>query len=92
MLKRLAKINKEEKIENDKEEEHDFLFDDEIDINSKVKRKRNAEDMVFDDVIELMDLTKEDKIYLETKQQQYAKEFLEKFTDNDFQYTITFMN
>jgi hypothetical protein len=63
LLKRLAEINKEEKIENDKEEEHDFLFDDEIDINTKVKRKRNTEDMVFDDVIESMDLTEYDKIF-----------------------------
>jgi hypothetical protein len=32
-----------------------------------------------------MDLTEEDKIYLETKEQQYVKEFLEKF-NNDFLY------
>jgi hypothetical protein len=36
--------------------------------------------------LETIDLTEDDKIYLEMKQQQYAKEFLEKFTDNDFLY------
>jgi hypothetical protein len=86
LFKRLAEIDKEEEIENGEEQEQKFLFDDEIDINTKVKRKRDTGDMVFDNVIESIDLTEDDKIYLETKQQQYTKEFLEKFTDNDFLY------
>jgi hypothetical protein len=81
----LAETDKEEEVENGQEQEQKFLFD-EIDINTKVKRKRNTEDMVFDDVIESIDLTEEDKIHLETKQQQHAKKFLEKFTENDFLY------
>jgi hypothetical protein len=51
--------------------------------------------MVLDDVIESIDLTEVDKISLETKQQQYAMEFLEKFIDNDFLYVYkkkTIMN
>jgi hypothetical protein len=53
-------------------------------MNTKVKRKKNTGGMVFDDVIKSIDFTKDDKIFLETMQQQYGKEFLEKFTDNDF--------
>jgi hypothetical protein len=37
-------------------------------------------------VIEAINLTEDKNIFLETKQQQYSKEFLEKFTDNDFLY------
>jgi hypothetical protein len=81
--KRLAEIDKEEELENGEEQKQKILFDDEIDINIKVKRKRNTGDMVFDDVIESIELTEDDKIYLEKKQQQYAKEFSE-FTNNDF--------
>jgi hypothetical protein len=62
------------------------LFDDEIDINSKTKRKRDTGGLKFDDVIEAIDISEDDKKFLETKQQQYAKGFLEKFTDNDFLY------
>jgi hypothetical protein len=55
-------------------------------MNMKNKRKRNTGGVVFDDVIEVIDLSEEDKKFLEMKQQQYSKEFLEKFTDNDFLY------
>jgi hypothetical protein len=41
---------------------------------------------VFDDVIEVKDLSENDKKFVETKEQQYVKEFLEKFTDNNFLY------
>jgi hypothetical protein len=51
LLKRLAEIDKEEEIENGEQQEQKILFDEEIDINTKVKRKRNIRDMVFDDVI-----------------------------------------
>jgi hypothetical protein len=50
------------------------------------RKRRDTEDIVFNDVIELIDLTEVDKISLETKQQEYAMEFLEKFTDDDFLY------
>jgi hypothetical protein len=40
--------------------------------------------MIFDDVVEVINLIKEDKKFLDSEQQQYAKEFLEKFKDNDF--------
>jgi hypothetical protein len=99
LLKRLAEIDKEEIDEQDEqnkeheqdeqheqEEEPEFLFDDEIDINSKTKRKRDIGGLKFDDVIEAIDMSEDDKKFLETKQQQYGKEFLEKFTDNDFLY------
>jgi hypothetical protein len=84
LLKKFAEINKEEELENGEEEEQEFLFDDEIDVNTKVKWKRDTGDMVFDDVIESIDMSENDKIYMETKPQTYSKEFLEKFTDNDF--------
>jgi hypothetical protein len=42
--------------------------------------------ILFDDVIEVINLTEDDKKFLETKEQQYTKEFLEKFTDNDLLY------
>jgi hypothetical protein len=85
LLKRLAEIDKEEvEEEYDQQEDPEFLFDDEIDINTKTKRKRNTGGLKFDDVIDAIDLSEDDKKFLGTKQQQYAKEFLEKFTDNDF--------
>jgi hypothetical protein len=62
------------------------LFDHEIDINTKIKRKRDTGGVVFDDVIDAIDMSEDDKKFLETNQQQYAKEFLEKFTNNDFLY------
>jgi hypothetical protein len=87
LLKRLAEIDKEEVEEEQKqEEESEFLFDHEIDINTKIKRKRDAEGIMFNDVIEVINLSKDDKKFLQTKQQQYAKEFLKKFTDNNFLY------
>jgi hypothetical protein len=99
LLKRLAEIDKEEideqdelqeeheqQEENEQQEEPEFLFDDEIDINTKTKRKRDTQALKFDDVIESIEMSEDDKKFLETKQQQYAKEFLEKFTDNDFLY------
>jgi hypothetical protein len=43
------------------------LFDEEIDVNRKIKRKRNRGGMIFDDVVEAINLTKDDKIFLETK-------------------------
>jgi hypothetical protein len=54
-----------------------------MDMNRKIKRKRDTGGMVFDDVMEVIDLSEDDKKFLETKL-QYAKEFLEKFTDNYF--------
>jgi hypothetical protein len=93
LFKRLAEIDKEEEVENGQEQEQKILFDDEIDMNTKVKRKRDTGTMIFDDLTNVIDLTENDKIFLETKQQQYVKEFLEKFTDNDFYtYSRTFMN
>jgi hypothetical protein len=93
LLKRLAEIDKEEideqdeqQEENEQQEQPEFLFDDEIDINTKTKRKRDIGGLKFDDVIEAIDLSEDDKKFLQTKQQQYTKEFLEKFTDNDFLY------
>jgi hypothetical protein len=93
LLKRLAEIDKEEvdelddqQEEQEQQEEPEFLFDNEIDINSKTKRKRDAGGLVFDYVIDVTDMSEDDKKFLETKQQQYAKEFLEKFADNDFLY------
>jgi hypothetical protein len=62
------------------------LFDNEIHTNRKIKRKRDTDSVVFDDVMEVIDLSKDDKKFLETKKQQYGKEFLEKFTGNDFLY------
>jgi hypothetical protein len=84
LLKRLAEIDKE--VEEEQSEEPEFLFDDEIDINSKIKRKRDTGGLVFDDVINVIDMSEDDKKFLERKQQQFAKEFLEKFTENDFLY------
>jgi hypothetical protein len=88
LLKRLAEIDKEEVDEldeqqeeheqqerNGRQEEPEFLFDDEIDINSKIKRKRDIGGLAFDDVIDVIDMSEDDKKFLETKQQQYAKEF-----------------
>jgi hypothetical protein len=87
LLKRLPEIDKEEvEEEHEQKEEPEFLFDDEIDINTKIKRKRDTGGVLFDDVIEAIDLSEDDKKFLETKQQQYVKEFLEKLTDNDFLY------
>jgi hypothetical protein len=69
LLKRLAEIKKQEvEEEHEQQEEQIFLFDDEIDINTKVKRKRNRGDMMFDDVIEWIGSREDDKIFLETKQ------------------------
>jgi hypothetical protein len=84
LLKRLAEIDKEEvEEEHEQQEELEFLFDDEIDINTKIKRKRVTGGIVFDDLIEAINLSEDNKKFLETKQQQYGKDFLEKFTDND---------
>jgi hypothetical protein len=84
LLKRFAEIDKEEvEKKQEQQEELEFFFDDEIEVNTKIKRKRDTGGIVFDDIIHAIDLS-EDKKFLETKQQQYAKEFLEKFTHNDF--------
>jgi hypothetical protein len=83
----LAEIDKEERIEEIEEvveNEQEFLFDDEIDVNSKIKRKRDTGSIMFDD-LEAINLIEDDKKFLETKQQQYVKEFVE-FTNNDFLY------
>jgi hypothetical protein len=82
LLKRLAEIDKEEIDEQDEqdedhdqeeelehEEEPEFLIDDEIDINTKTKRKRDAQGLKFDDVIESIEMSEDDKKFLETKQQ-----------------------
>jgi hypothetical protein len=53
-------------------------------VNTNIEGKKDTRMMVLDDVVEMMKLIKDDKKFLEMKQQQYAKEFLEKFTDNDF--------
>jgi hypothetical protein len=55
-------------------------------MNTKIKRKKNTGGLVFDDVKHVIDMSEDDKKFLEKKQQQYAKEFLEKFTDNYFLY------
>jgi hypothetical protein len=83
LLKRLAEIDKEEEVEK---EEQEFLFDDEVDMNMKIKCKRDTGGMVFHEMVEVINLTEDDKKFLELKQQQYVKEFLEKFMDNDFLY------
>jgi hypothetical protein len=80
LLKRLAEIDKEEvEEEHEQQEEHEeqeepeqqeepeFLFDYEIDMNTKTKRKRDTEDLKFDDVIEGIDMSEDDKKFLETK-------------------------
>jgi hypothetical protein len=54
-------------------------------MNTKIKRKRDTGGMVLD-AVEAINLIEDDKKFLETKEQQYVKEFVEKFTDNDFLY------
>jgi hypothetical protein len=57
LLKRLAEIDKEEvEEEHEQQEEPEFLFDDEIDMNTKIKRKRDTGGLVFDYVIDAIDL------------------------------------
>jgi hypothetical protein len=68
------------------EKEQEFLFHDQVYVNTKIKRKRDTGGKVFDDVVEVINLTEEDKKFLDTKQQHYAKEFLEKLRDKDFLY------
>jgi hypothetical protein len=82
LLKRLAEIDKEEvEEEYEQQEEHEqqevleFLFDDEININTKTTGKRDTGGLKFDDVIDAIDMSEDDKKFLEMKQQQYAKEF-----------------
>jgi hypothetical protein len=70
LLKRLAEIDKEEvEEEHEQQEEPEFLFDDEIHINSKIKRKRDIGGLKFDDVIDVIDMSEDDKKFLEMKQQ-----------------------
>jgi hypothetical protein len=52
-------------------------------VNTKIKWKRDIGYMVFDEMVEVINLTEDNKKFLEVKQ-QHVKEFLEKFTDNNF--------
>jgi hypothetical protein len=68
LVKRLVEIDKEEvEEEHEQQEELEFLFDDEIDMNTKIKRKKNTGGLVFDDVIDAIDLSEDDKKFLEMK-------------------------
>jgi hypothetical protein len=64
LFKKLAEIDKEEEVDNGENQKQKFLFDDEIDMNNKVKWKKHSGGMVFFDVIELIDLTKDEKLFM----------------------------
>jgi hypothetical protein len=42
--------------------------------------------MLFDNVLKTINLTKDEKRFLKTREQQHGKGFLEKFADKDFLY------
>jgi hypothetical protein len=59
-----------------------------ININTKTKRKRFETSKTFDDDKDQALLTHGDKTFLNLKQQELAKEFLQKYVDNDNLYTF----
>jgi hypothetical protein len=60
-----------------------------IDLNNKIKRKRSETSKVFDDVEDQTLITHVDKTFLDLKQQELTKEFLQKYADNDNLYVFT---
>jgi hypothetical protein len=82
--KKIAREIKKEKLpksssEIDKEEEverkHKFLFDDQIDVSTKIKCKRRTGDIVFNDVVDTINLTEEDKKFLESSSSTIRRSF-----------------
>jgi hypothetical protein len=57
-----------------------------IDLNSKTKRKRCEIPKTFDDDEDQSLITHGDKTFLDIKQQELVKEFLQKYADNDNLY------
>jgi hypothetical protein len=49
------------------EKEQELFFYEEIDVNRKCNRKRDLGGMVFDEVVKAINLTENDKKFLETK-------------------------
>jgi hypothetical protein len=59
-----------------------------IDINHKTRRKSTQTSKVFDDVEDQALITHGDKTFLDLKQQELAKEFLQKYVSNDNLYVF----